>query len=139
MKKIALVLLLCAPIIAGAKMYNWTVTRIIDGDTVGVAAPWVPDPLKKEVSIRVWGVDTPEKAPRAQCPAEAAKAKAASQYTQAQLSAATRIQVEVRDWDKYGGRMLGDIYIDGKSLRTLLLSAGHAREYYGGTKTSWCN
>jgi endonuclease YncB( thermonuclease family) len=48
--------------------YDAQITRVIDGDTVAFAAPWLLDPLKKELSIRVFGVDTPEKGHRAQCP-----------------------------------------------------------------------
>ena len=40
-------------------------------------------------------------------------------------------------WDKFGGRVLGDLIIDGKSLRQLLLDNGYAREYYGDKKQSW--
>jgi endonuclease YncB( thermonuclease family) len=43
------------------------------------------------------------------------------------------------DWDKYGGRVLGDVILDGKSLREMLIEKGYAREYYGEAKTSWCN
>jgi endonuclease YncB( thermonuclease family) len=43
------------------------------------------------------------------------------------------------DWDKYGGRVLGDVLLDGKSLRAELISQGFAREYYGEAKQSWCN
>ena len=42
-------------------------------------------------------------------------------------------------WDKYGGRVLGDIILDGQSLRALLIQNGYAREYYGEAKQSWCN
>jgi endonuclease YncB( thermonuclease family) len=41
-------------------------------------------------------------------------------------------------WDKYGGRVLGDVIVDGKSLRNLLITQGPAREYYGDKKQSWC-
>ena len=40
-------------------------------------------------------------------------------------------------WDKFGGRVLGDLIVDGKSLRQLLLDNGYAREYYGDKKKSW--
>jgi endonuclease YncB( thermonuclease family) len=34
---------------------------------------------------------------------------------------------------------LGDILLDGKSLRQMLIQNGFAREYYGEAKQSWCN
>jgi micrococcal nuclease len=119
--------------------YDAVITRVIDGDTVAFRANFLPEPLKKELSIRVFGVDTPEKGFRAGCPSEDAKGKAASAFTKAQINAATRRQVVLMDWDKYGGRVLGDVVLDGKSLRTMLIENGYAREYYGEAKQSWCN
>jgi endonuclease YncB( thermonuclease family) len=95
--------------------------------------------LKQELSIRVFGVDTPEKGHRAQCPSEDQRGQAASAFTKAQISASTKRQVILMDWDKYGGRVLGDVILDGKSLRQMLISNGYAREYYGEAKQSWCN
>lgn len=119
--------------------YDATVLRVIDGDTVAFAAPWLPDPLKKELSIRVFGVDTPEKSFRAKCPSEDAKGQAATKFTKDTIGSAKKLQIVLMDWDKYGGRVLGDVIIDGQSLRSLLISKGYAREYYGEAKTSWCN
>ncbi len=70
MKKL-LITLLFVPLIAFAQQqkagvtYDVLLTRVIDGDTVAFQANWLPDPLKKELSIRVFGVDTPEKGHRA--------------------------------------------------------------------------
>jgi len=120
-------------------LYYANITRVIDGDTVAIEAPWLPDPLKKELSIRVFGVDTPEKGFRAQCPSEAEKGDAATKFTKDMIAASKIRQVVLMDWDKYGGRVLGDVMLDGKSLRQALISKGYAREYYGEAKTSWCN
>jgi endonuclease YncB( thermonuclease family) len=119
--------------------YDAVITRVIDGDTVAFQANFLPDPLKKELSIRVFGVDTPEKGFRAACPSEDTRGQAASAFTKAQIAGATRKQVVLMDWDKYGGRVLGDVLLDGKSLRTMLIQFGFAREYYGEAKQSWCN
>lgn len=119
--------------------YDAVLTRVVDGDTVAFQANWLPDPLKKELSIRVFGVDTPEKGFRAQCPEEDARGQAATAFTKAQINASQKRQVVLMDWDKYGGRVLGDVLLDGKSLRMMLINNGFAREYYGEAKTSWCN
>ena len=119
-------------------VYDTVITRVIDGDTVAFQADFLPAPLKKELSIRVFGVDTPEKGHRAQCPSEAQRGEAASAFTKAQINASSNRQIVLMDWDKYGGRVLGDVVLDGKSLRHLLIANGHAREYYGEAKTSWC-
>jgi len=119
--------------------YDSQITRVIDGDTVAFAAPFLPEPLKKELSIRVYGVDTPEKGFRAKCPSEDARGQAASNFTKSAIAAASKRQIVLMDWDKYGGRVLGDVILDGKSLRAMLIEKGYAREYYGEAKTSWCN
>lgn len=145
MKKIILsLLLLVAPFAFAQKqkagvVYDVVLTRVIDGDTVAFQADWLPDPLKKELSIRVFGVDTPEKGFRAKCPEEDARGQAATAFTKAQINAAAKRQIIMMDWDKYGGRVLGDVLLNGQSLRMMLIQNGFAREYYGEAKTSWCN
>jgi len=146
MKKLLLILL-AVPLLALAQTtgkqrpgvtYDAVITRVIDGDTVAFQALWLPDPLKKELSIRVYGVDTPEKGFRAGCPSEAQRGDAATAFTKHIVAVSTKRQVVLIDWDKYGGRVLGDVLLDGQSLRQQLISNGYAREYYGDAKQSWC-
>jgi hypothetical protein len=146
MKKIIITIMAMASIVAFAQgkqkegvIYDAVITRVIDGDTVAFQAPFLPAPLKQELSIRVFGVDTPEKGHRAQCPSEDQRGQAATAFTKAQINASIKRQVILMDWDKYGGRVLGDVILDGKSLRQMLISNGYAREYYGEAKQSWCN
>lgn len=120
-------------------LYDVEITRVKDGDTVAFRAPWLPDPLPKELAVRVFGVDTPEKGHRAQCPQEDARGQAATKFTTQVVTQAQKRQVLLMDWDKFGGRVLGDIVLDGKSLRQMLIANGYAREYYGEAKQSWCN
>ena len=145
MKKMLLLLCL-VPIIAVAQprqrpgvTYDAVITRVIDGDTVAFQADFLPAPLKPELSIRVFGVDTPEKGFRAQCPSEAARGAAATEFTKKAVLSAQHRQIVLIDWDKYGGRVLGDVILNGQSLRGMLIQNGFAREYYGEAKTSWCN
>jgi len=119
-------------------VYDANITRVIDGDTVAFEAAWLPDPLKKELSIRVFGVDTPEKGFRAQCPKEDVMGQKATEFTKKAVASAKTRRVIIMEWDKYGGRLLGDVILDGKSLRQALIANGLAREYYGEAKTSWC-
>ena len=99
----------------------------------------LPAPLKPELAVRIYGVDTPEKGFRAKCPSEDARGQAASKFTKDAITASTKRQVVLYDWDKFGGRVLGDIILDGQSLRQALIANGYAREYYGDAKQSWCN
>lgn len=139
MKKLICVILLLVSQNSMANPYTWPITKVIDGDTVQVEAKFLPPELKQVLSIRILGVDTPEKAPRAKCEAEATKAKAASAFTKEQVTKAKVKQINIVGWDKYGGRVLGDVTLDGVSLKDLLIQNGHARAYDGGTKSSWCN
>jgi endonuclease YncB( thermonuclease family) len=145
MKKIITIALLAISTVAFAQkqkpmnIYDFPITRVIDGDTVAFQATFLPPPLKQELSIRVFGVDTPEKGHRAMCPSEAQRGEAATAFTKNAITKAQKRQVAIIDWDKYGGRVLGDILLDGQSLRMMLIQNGFAREYYGEAKTSWCN
>ena len=145
MKKILIAITLTLTTIAFAQkqkpmnIYDFPITRVIDGDTVAFQANFLPPPLKQELSIRVFGVDTPEKGHRAMCPQEDQRGQAATAFTKAQINGAQKRQVALMDWDKYGGRVLGDVLLDGKSLRAMLIQNGFAREYYGEAKQSWCN
>ena len=144
MKKLLLVLL-ATPLLAFAQKtpqgvtYDAQIVRVNDGDTVVIAAPFLPAPLKPELAVRIFGVDTPEKGFRAQCPSEDARGQAASEFTKKAVSASTQRQVVLYGWDKFGGRVLGDIILNGQSLRTMLIKNGFAREYFGEAKQSWCN
>lgn len=120
-------------------LYEVTITRVKDGDTVAFKADWLPDPLPKELAVRVYGVDTPEKGFRAQCPSEDARGQAATKFTTNAVAKSVKRQVLLMGWDKFGGRVLGDVILDGQSLRQMLIQNGYAREYYGEAKQSWCN
>lgn len=121
-----------------ANTYNFPIVGVTDGDTVKIHAPFLPPPLKPELSVRIYGVDTPEKGHRAQCPSENSRGQAATEFTKKMIAQAKIKQIVLRSWDKYGGRVLGDVILDGKSLRELLIANGFAREYYGEAKQSWC-
>ena len=120
------------------EVYDFEITRVIDGDTVAFRADFLPAPLKQELSIRVYGVDTPEKSWRGKCESEQALGEKASKFTKKLIAEGKVIKVAIYKWDKFGGRVLGDVIIDGKSLRHALIDKGYAREYYGDKKESWC-
>ena len=122
-----------------ANPYSYKVTRVLDGDTVEFEAKFLPAELGDKLKIRVLGVDTPEKAPRAQCEKEAAAGLAATNFTKNAIANAKSIQIELKEWDKFGGRVLGDVIVDGQKLSELLIKNNLARPYFGEKKASWCN
>lgn len=119
--------------------YDATIVRASDGDTVVIAAPYLPAPLKPEIAVRIYGVDTPEKGFRGLCESEKARGEQASVFTKDVIAATKKHQVVLYGWDKFGGRVLGDLILDGMSLRDLLIKNGFARAYFGDQKQSWCN
>jgi endonuclease YncB( thermonuclease family) len=144
MKKL-LAMLMLMPALAFAQKapqgvtYDAQIIRVSDGDTIVIAAPFLPAPLKPELAVRIYGVDTPEKGFRGQCESEKQRGEAASAFTKNVVSKSTQRQVTLYAWDKFGGRVLGDIILNGQSLRAMLIQNGYAREYYGDAKQSWCN
>ena len=120
-------------------VYDFDIVRIIDGDTVVFKADFLTNPLKPVLSIRVLGVDTPEKGHRAECEKEKLLAEKASKFTEYQISHSLKKQIVIHKWGKYGGRVLGDVLLDNKSLSMLLIQNKLAVPYFGGKKISWCD
>ena len=141
MKTITLIIFLsyltfCAP--AFANLHEWKVIRVIDGDTIEVEAPFLPKELK--LSVRVLGIDTPEKGGRARCKAEADLAIKASEFTESffeQLG--NQASFSNIKWDKFGGRVLANVTIQDNNLAEDLIDRGYARAYNGEKKKSWCS
>ena len=121
MRKILITLLLLPALALAQKMpknsatYDAQIVRVTDGDTIVISAPFLPAPLKPELAVRVFGVDTPEKGHKAQCPSEAQRGEAASAFTKNAVKSTKKHQVILYSWDKFGGRVLGDIVLDGVS------------------------
>ena len=126
---------------------RFSISKVIDGDTVSFdVSSFMPAPLNTSLSLRVRGVDCPESGSRAKCPREATLASEATAFTKSMLDRYQVADTGIRicAWDKYGGRVLGDLIFwdDEQSTTTLstsLISAGHAVEYSGrGVRQDWC-
>ena len=107
-----------------------------DGDTCYVVAKTLPESLRN-MSIRILGIDTPEI--RADCPEEKELALQGRVFANDMFRNADNIEFHNLKWDKYGGRILADVFIDGVSYKDEIIEAGLAREYYGGKKIGWCD
>lgn len=140
MKTIPLVIFLsylfsCTP--SFADLYQWKVIRVIDGDTIEVEAPFLPKELK--LSVRVLGIDTPEKGGRAKCKAEADLAIKASKFTENFFKRlGNKANFGDIQWDKFGGRVLANVGYGESNLAEELIDRGFARIYNGEKKKSWC-
>jgi endonuclease YncB( thermonuclease family) len=136
MKKLLLLILLSTSV--SAEIYDYPITKVVDGDTVDIKATFLPKPLKPVLSVRILGVDTPEHDSRAKCPEEKVLGDAATVFTKKLVTDSKKQQVVIVKWDKYGGRVLGDILLDNKKLSEELIKQGYAKPYFGGKKESWC-
>jgi hypothetical protein len=140
MKKLLLILLLAT---SPALAEPCKIENVTDGDTLRLKERVHGLPL----SIRLYGIDTPEKGFRAKCKSEADAGEAATLITEKLVKNAATIDCQFKDWDKYGSRILGEVYLDGKSLSESLINARPlingketqiARKYHGEKKWSWC-
>ena len=118
--------------------HSVVVVRVVDGDTVEIAAPWLPPELGHTILLRIYGVDTPEKGHRAACSKERHLGDRATAFARSFVNGRD-IRVRLQGWDKYGGRVIGDLIVDSRSLREELLKNQLARPYHGERKSSWCN
>jgi micrococcal nuclease len=112
------------------------VLRVIDGDSLEVRAYVWPRSVET-YQIRVLGVDTPEK--RGKCEQEKALARVAESFTRGLVQPRDRVELRLVQPDKYGERMLAEVWLaDGRSLDALLIQERVSRPYDGGTKQGWC-
>lgn len=111
------------------------VLRVIDGDTVEVAAHiWLGQEVR--VAVRLAGIDTPEL--RGACAREKQMAQDARNLLAREASAAPVTLHDV-ETDKFGGRVLAEVRTAaGISLADRLIAAGLARPYDGRRRVSWC-
>ena len=114
--------------------YQANVIKVIDGDTLKLDVALWPG-LTQQISLRLNGVDTPEK--RGSPPCEKALAKKATEFTRQFVSSGTVIVSNVK-LGKYAGRALGSVEVGSKDLAEALIQAGHGRAYDGGKRGSWC-
>ena len=124
-----------------AKIYNWQVLRVLDGDTLEINNEFLPQELK--LFVRIKGIDTPEKSFRAKCLKEKKLAQKATDFTAKLINEAIankqKIEFSEIKWDKYGGRIVAKVMIGDKIIGDELIKNGLARPYYGKKKSSWCN
>lgn len=119
--------------------YSLRVLEVIDGDTVRIEAPFLPKELKPYLLLRIYGIDTPEKGQRAKCRRENMASLQAKLFAEQEISNGKMIRVIIKSWDKYGGRILGDVVIDGIKLSDKIIAQGYGVRYKGkGPKKDWC-
>lgn len=112
--------------------YSWPVLRVIDGDTLSVQLPGLPQELQP-VSVRVRGVDAPEL--HGKCASEKAAAQRAKAFTAALVETGAIFRNPTAD--KYF-RIDATVIVRGKDLASMLIGAGLGRPYAGEKRKGWC-
>jgi len=109
------------------------VTKIVDGDTIDVMLDLGFD-IKYKSRVRLFGIDTPES--RTRDKVEKKYGLLSKKFLQEQIKKSKRVTIKTYKGDETGkfGRILGDVFLDGKSVNSLMCTKGHAVEYYGQSK-----
>lgn len=107
------------------------VIRIIDGDTIEVDAhPWPGHAVR--VSVRLRGIDTPER--RSRCTDQRAAALLARNELQRLVTGVPTVELINVSGGKYYGRVLADMTAGNRDVATAMLESGLARAYRGGKR-----
>ena len=109
------------------------VTKVVDGDTIDVILDMGFNILFAQ-RVRLFGIDTPES--RTRDLVEKKYGLKAKKFLQDKLKKAKSITIRTHKGEEKGkfGRILGDIYCDGKSVNSEMVKVGHAVAYYGQNK-----
>ena len=109
------------------------VTKVVDGDTIDVTLDMGFDILYQQ-RVRLFGIDTPES--RTRDKVEKVYGLKSKKFLQEQIKKAKKVSIKTYKGDETGkfGRILGDVFLDGKSVNSLMCQKGHAVEYYGQSK-----
>jgi len=109
---------------------------VIDGDTFRARVP-VWQGVEIVTAVRVNGIDAPEI--RGKCDFEKVKAEETTAVLSHFLQKAKSVTLQNVKDDKYSGRVVADVMMDGKSLASEMIKTGLVRPYKGGTRLGWCN
>ena len=111
------------------------VVDVYDGDTFKIDLPSMHPLFGDDLSIRLFGVDTPEM--RGTTDEVKALAVQAQQLTEKALKGAGKIELRNPQRGKYF-RIVSEVWIDGESLADMLKAKGLAKDYDGeGARPEW--
>jgi len=116
--------------------YNCKLDRVVDGDTVKLIID-LGFKIKVAVSLRLVGIDTPEK--RSSNGLEQKAAYKSELYLEKMIKGKD-LMVTTKKNDMYG-RYVGTLYVkDGNeviNINNIMLNKGLAKEYKGGHRKPW--
>ena len=136
---IFLMLILLASPAHAQEFYVYKPAKITDGDTIKLDVSKESPMIKKlGLSVRIKGIDTPEKGSKAKCDKENALGQQATKFTTDLVGNKELLLSQVEN-DKYGGRIVANVKVGGVDIAQELLKKGLARVYNGEKKKSWCD
>jgi endonuclease YncB( thermonuclease family) len=111
------------------------VVDVYDGDTFKIDLPSMHPLFRDDISIRLFGVDTPEM--KGTADEVKALAMQAQQVTEKALQGASKIELRNPQRGKYF-RIVSKVWIDGESLADMLKAKGLSKDYDGeGARPEW--
>mgnify|MGYP006160809427 CR=1 FL=1 len=111
------------------------IVSVYDGDTFKIDLPRMHPLFGDALSIRLFGVDTPEM--RGTTEEVKALAMKAQKVTRKALAGARKIELRNPQRGKYF-RIVSEVWIDGESLADMLRASGLAKDYDGvGARPKW--
>lgn len=116
------------------------IDRVYDGDTIitHISEDKLPPPLNK-LSVRIYGIDTPERGGKAKCPKEAELAEKARDFLIVLIGDEKVMKIKDFKWDKFGSRILAHVYVKNIDVAKSLIDGGFAVPYFGEKKEkNWC-
>ena len=127
-----------APVASNENLFVLSPDQIVsvyDGDTFKIDLPSMHALFGDALSIRLFGVDTPEM--RGTTEEVKALAIRAQQVTEKALQGASKIELRNPQRGKYF-RIISEVWIDGESLADMLKASGLAKDYDGeGARPQW--
>jgi len=121
-----------------AETFTLPIVSVADGDTIRTRISTMPESLQN-FSVRLRGIDTPEKGHRAQCEKESKLGEKATVHVITIVGKAKTMKVSNCSHDKFGGRIVCNVEVNGTDIAQSLLKANLAKPYSGGKKESWCS
>jgi endonuclease YncB( thermonuclease family) len=118
------------------KIVDARLVEVYDGDTVKVVVMLGKEPFL--ISVRIKGIDAPEiKKSKGKLFEEHLAALKVKQYVEEMLRGPI-IKVRFLKWDKFGGRIIGDVFTnDNQNVADILLEEGWVKPYNGEAKKEW--
>lgn len=113
-----------------SKEFRAKISRVIDGDTIEIVFLY-GEKVPMKICIRIVGVDTPEK--RTKNLLEKQAALKVKEIVENWIGS-NKVKAVFYEWDKFGGRIVGDIIVKDEYLSEFLINNQYAHVYTGKNK-----